>query len=164
MNTVGTPSAAFRDSREDTPQQTAPAWEHAMKLFASIITLIALVATPLLAAEPTHTKDSLETVQKNLNDDKAQLVDVREQVEWDAGHVQGAIHLPMSEMNNEARLAEMVKRLDKKKPVYTYCKAGVRALNSAEFLEQHDFEVRPLKAGYAKLLEAGFPKADNKDQ
>jgi len=61
------------------------------------------VALGFLAIAPAtnhaadHTKDTLPTVKKNVEDKKAVLVDVREQSEWDEGHVAGAVFLPLSE-------------------------------------------------------------------
>ena len=110
----------------------------------------------LFAEEPMHTKDSLETVKKNVEAGKAQLVDVREQREWDVGHVKGAVHLPKSKLETDAGLAELVKKLDKKKIIYTHCGGGRRALACGEILKKEGFDVRPLKPGYQPLLEAGF--------
>ena len=45
-----------------------------------------------LAAE--HTKDSLETVKERLKDKSAVLLDVREQKEWDEGHLQDGNSFP----------------------------------------------------------------------
>jgi rhodanese-related sulfurtransferase len=86
------------------------------------------------------------------------LVDVREQSEWDQGHLRAAKLLPKSKLLVESELKELVKQLDKSKPVYTHCGAGGRALQCGELLRKEGFDVRPLKAGYRQLLEAGFEK------
>ncbi|MCE9525380.1 MAG: rhodanese-like domain-containing protein [Planctomycetales bacterium] len=109
------------------------------------------------AAEPTHTKDTLDTVKQNLKDGKAVLVDVREQKEWDEGHIAGAVLMPKSKLEKEA--AELAKKLDKNKIVYTHCRAGKRALACGEILKKQGFDVRALKPGYEELLKAGFEKA-----
>ena len=111
------------------------------------------------AAEPTHTKDTLDTVKQNLKEGKAVLVDVREQNEWDAGHIAGAVLMPKSKLDVEKEAAELAKKLDKNKIVYTHCKAGRRALACGEILRKQGFDVRPLKPGYDELLKAGFEKA-----
>ena len=54
--------------------------------------------------ELTHTKDSLDTVKQNLKDGKAVLVDVREQKEWDEGHLAGAVLLPKSKLEVEVTI------------------------------------------------------------
>ena len=110
--------------------------------------------------EPMHTKDTLETVKKNVEADKAVIVDVREESEWKEGHLAGAIHLPQSKLNLETELAELVKQLPKDKVIYTHCRAGGRALRCGEILKKQGFDVRPLKPGYEDLLKAGFKKAE----
>ena len=63
---------------------------------AILATIVALVAASYLAGAAEITKDSLETVQKNIGEKKAVLADVREQTEWDKGHIEGAVFLPLS--------------------------------------------------------------------
>jgi len=114
----------------------------------------------LLAQDATtHTKDSLDTVKANLKEGKALIIDVREQREWDAGHLNGAILMPMSKLNKDEQLPELLKLLPIVKIIYTHCKAGGRALTAVDTLKQHGYDVRPLKPGYDDLLKAGFEKA-----
>lgn len=110
-----------------------------------------------------HTTDSLSTVQQNLDEKKALLVDVREKIEWEAGRVEGACFLPLSALKNGLDEKELEKQLPnvKNKIVYTYCAAGVRCLMAGRILKQYDLDVRPLKEGYSDLLEAGFEQADD---
>lgn len=118
------------------------------------------------AAEPKHTKDSLEKVKKLVDSKKAVLIDVREQREWDAGHVDGAILLPLSTLNNVDGDSEFVealrKKLPKKYPLYVHCRSGGRCLLASEILEEIGYETRPLKPGYQQLIDAGFPRAETK--
>jgi phage shock protein E len=111
------------------------------------------------AEEPMHTKDTLDTVKQNLKDGKAVLVDVREQKEWDEGHIAGAVFMPKSKLDVEKEAAELAKKLDKNKIVYTHCRAGRRALACGEILKKQGFDVRALKPGYEELIKAGFEKA-----
>jgi len=62
------------------------------------VLFVVVLAPAALAAE--HTKDSLETVKKNLKEKKAVLLDVREQREWDAGHLQQALLVPLSKLRS----------------------------------------------------------------
>lgn len=76
---------------------------------------------------------------------KAQLVDVREPNEFEAGHVIGARNIPLSQL--KMRLKEI--RPDK--PVYLYCQSGARSGRAAQLL---------YKKGYKDLshLQGGFKK------
>jgi rhodanese-related sulfurtransferase len=107
----------------------------------------------------THTKDSLQTVKDNVKSGKAVIVEVREQGEWDAGHVKVAILAPMSKLRREAEAKELLKLVPKDKIVYTHCKAGGRALMCGDILKANGYDVRPLKPGYEDLIQAGFEKA-----
>jgi len=107
----------------------------------------------LPAAE--HTKDSLDDVKKNVSDQKAVLVDVREQSEWDDGHLDGATLVPLSALKK----GEQADSLPKDRIIYAHCAAGKRCLTAADILKKQGYDVRPLKAGYMDLLKAGFQQA-----
>ena len=104
--------------------------------------------------------DPLPTVQENIAAHKAVLVDVREPGEWNEGHVQGAVSLPISSLKDVDTTA-LEHQVPKDKIVYTHCVMGVRALKAANILEKLGYNVRPLKAGYKELVKAGFEKANN---
>jgi rhodanese-related sulfurtransferase len=107
----------------------------------------------------THTKDSLETVKSNVKSGKALIVDVREQNEWDEGHLKGAVLAPMSKLRKENEAKDLLKLLPKDKIIYTHCRAGGRSLICGDILKKHGYDVRPLKPGYEDLIGAGFEKA-----
>ena len=134
-----------------------------MKLAVCLIAMAGVLSMAWLqgasAEDLTHTKDTLETAKKNIKDGKAVLLDVREQKEWDAGHIEGAVLIPKSKLDDEKEAAALILKLDKAKIVYTHCKAGRRALACGAILKQQGFDVRPLKQGYEELLKAGFEKA-----
>jgi phage shock protein E len=130
------------------------------RIFNSVLLSLFTTGRFLFAEDPAvHTKDSLETVKSNLKDGKALLIDVREQREWDAGHLKGAIPMPMSKLNKDEQLPELLKLLPKDKVIYVHCKAGGRALTCGDILKANGYDVRPLKPGYDDLLQAGFEKA-----
>lgn len=118
---------------------------------------IALALVPNFSLASEWTKDSLPAIKKNVDDGKAVLVDVREKVEWDTGHVEGAILLPLSELQKEVKA--QAARLPKDKIIYTHCVIGKRSVTAGDMLEELGYQVRPLRPGYKELIEAGFPKA-----
>ena len=134
------------------------------KLLSAIALSLFTTGRLIFAQELTHTKDSLDTVKDNLKSGKALIVDVREQNEWDAGHLKGAILLPQSKLRKEGELPELLKGLPKDKIIYTHCRAGGRALTCGDILKSQGYDVRPLKAGFQDLVTAGFEQAPAKDK
>jgi rhodanese-related sulfurtransferase len=59
----------------------------------------------------------------------ALILDVRTQREWDAGHIENSIHIPLSELKNRV---DEVKQLNK--PIIACCASGVRSAKAAKFL------------------------------
>jgi phage shock protein E len=133
-----------------------------MKLF--LLWLIVFVLAPLgLASAAEHTKDSFDKVKLNLAQKQAILLDVREQNEWDRGHLQDAQLLSLSELkratSDPAVKEKLAKDLPKDRIIYCHCQKGVRALMAGTLLERLGFNVRPLEAGFDELRDAGFPAA-----
>ena len=124
---------------------------------------LSFLACCTIAVQPSpttkHTKDSLDTVKKMIASRKAILVDVREQPEWDEGHIKDAVFLPLSELRKGAVPKEVAQSLPKEKVIYCHCRSGVRCLSAAEILKELGYDVRPLKPGYRDLVDAGFPRA-----
>ncbi|OZI11947.1 rhodanese-like domain-containing protein [Bacillaceae bacterium SAOS 7] len=77
---------------------------------------------------------------------KAQLIDVREPNEFEAGHILGARNIPMSQLKTR-----MENEIRSDKPVYLYCQSGMRSGRAAMTLH---------KKGYKNIshLEGGFKK------
>lgn len=85
-------------------------------------------------------------------DPSVQVVDVRERVEWDAGHILGARHMPLS------RLAEESGRLDKGRPVHVVCEMGPRARKAGQTLESKAFsDLRVVVPGMSEWRDRGWP-------
>lgn len=76
---------------------------------------------------------------------KAQLIDVREPNEFEAGHILGARNIPLSQM--KARMQEI--RPDK--PVYLYCQNGIRSGRAAQTLHRKGYkDLSQLQGGFKK--------------
>jgi phage shock protein E len=127
-----------------------------------LVFLISLFAAGLCASPGNSaelSKEPLSAVLSNLTAGKAVLVDVREQSEWDRGHIEGAVLLPFSRLKDRIDSGRLAKQLPKDKIIYTYCVVGQRALDAAKILEKLGYQVRALKPGYAEMVKAGFPRA-----
>jgi rhodanese-related sulfurtransferase len=81
----------------------------------------------------------------------AQLVDVRADHEWEAGHLAGASHIPLSE------LAERAAEIDRDRPVVLYCRGGNRSSMATAALEAGGYDAAKLSAGIVGWEEEGLP-------
>jgi phage shock protein E len=128
-----------------------------MSLFY-MLAVVSLLSANSARSNVEFTKDSLEVVKKNVAAKKAVLVDVRSIQEWNQGHIDGSIFLPVTSLRKGGDPKMLAKTLPKKKILYTFCVVGMRAKAAAFALEKHGYTVRALKPGYDELLKAGFKK------
>jgi rhodanese-related sulfurtransferase len=68
------------------------------------------------------------------------LIDVRSKEEFSGKHVEGAVNIPVNEL--ESRLAEVEKLSggDKKKPIVVYCQMGGRAAQAKKLLAKNGYQ------------------------
>ena len=78
---------------------------------------------------------------RSLVADGARLVDVRTPEEFAAGHIEGAVNIPVQEL--ERRMAEVGA---KDTPIVLYCRSGKRSSAAARMLEA---------AGYGQVHDLG---------
>ena len=82
------------------------------------------------------------------------VVDVREQDEWDEGHIAGALHIPRGHL--ESRIERLAP--DTTRPVIVYCSAGNRSAFAAKTLADLGYEdVVSLAGGFTDWKRNGFP-------
>jgi len=82
------------------------------------------------------------------------VVDVREQEEWDEGHIPGAVHVPRGHL--ESRIERLAP--DTGRPVVVYCSAGNRSAFAAKTLAGLGYEdVVSLAGGFTDWKRNGFP-------
>jgi len=125
--------------------------------FLSTMGFVALQADDRNVEPKEHTSDSLDTVRGRLEEKKAILVDVRDLVEWNAGHIRGAKLLPWRDLQDKLKEEDVAKKLSKDLIIYTHCAVGYRSLRAAKILKKYGYDVRALKPGYEELVKAGFP-------
>src|SRR5918992_3042857 len=84
--------------------------------------------------------------------DEVQILDVREDWEWDAGHIEGSVHIPLNEL-----LAGRMESLDQGRPVVAVCKTGNRSEVAALMLRARGFEAHNMAGGTEAWVGARFP-------
>lgn len=81
----------------------------------------------------------------------AVLLDVREPEEWQAGHVDGAVHVPMNEI--PARSSELSADTD----IVVVCKVGSRSAQVAAWLNLQGYRAYNLEGGMMAWAAARRP-------
>ncbi|HEY7104938.1 MAG TPA: rhodanese-like domain-containing protein [Acidimicrobiia bacterium] len=81
----------------------------------------------------------------------AVLLDVREQGEWDAGHVPGASHLPMREVPGR------IDEIPADRRVIALCRSGARSRAVAEALIGAGYDAVNLAGGMRAWAAADLP-------
>ncbi len=72
-----------------------------------------------------------------------QVLDIRSLSEYEQGSLEGAIHLPLPQLESN------ITKLNPEKPYHILCKTGYRAVIAASILKKHGFEhIAVLKKGY----------------
>lgn len=79
------------------------------------------------------------------------LLDVREQPEWDAGHVEEAVHIPMGQLN--ARVTE----IPRDTTIVCVCRSGARSQAVADALNRAGYRAHNLDGGMYAWEDADLP-------
>jgi len=81
------------------------------------------------------------------------LVDVREEYEWEQGHITDAVHVAKSYLEQGIELDVP----DRSRPVVLYCAGGVRSLFAAQTLSQMGYEnVASMSGGFQQWKSQGL--------
>ena len=70
--------------------------------------------------EPTHTTESPDEIQQNIDSGKAIMLDVRSQEEWDNGFLHGVTLIQITELKMLPEGTTEVEGLDKTKIIYCH--------------------------------------------
>lgn len=96
---------------------------------------------------------SIDSIAKNTS-----VVDVREDYEWEAGHIAGALHIPMEQI--PARLDE----LDPDADLHVICRTGGRSQRVTQWLVANGYSAVNVAGGMGAWLEADRPMVSDTDQ
>ncbi|WP_063763171.1 rhodanese-like domain-containing protein [Streptomyces sp. NRRL WC-3742] len=113
--------------------------------------------------DPTHPQENqtmfaqIPTTDAAAVPAEAALLDVREQDEWDAGHVDGALHIPIGQV--VARLGELP---DEK--LYVLCRVGGRSAQVVQYLVQQGRDAVNVDGGMYAWEGAGRPMVSSTGQ
>ena len=108
-----------------------------------ILNILALSAISKSEENSTNVEaNNIENLLKN----KEFLLDVREEYEYQDGHIKGAINLPLREILEKKDI------LPKDKDIYVYCRSGHRSADAVNFLKSLGFEkVHNIEGGFIDI-------------
>ena len=92
-----------------------------------------------------------EQVLEAIEAGEAQVVDVRETYEREAGHVAGTRHIAMEQLASEAMT------LDRERPVIFYCRVGARSAMATEAFRAAGFTAFNMTGGLVEWVRRGLP-------
>jgi len=106
--------------------------------------------------EPIPAKELLEKVKQDL----ITVLDVRPKEEFNAGHVQGAINIPIEE------LEQHLQQFDPNHEIVAYCRGPhcILAFDAVAQLRKKGFKARRLENGYPEWKVAGLPVEDKPNE
>ena len=85
------------------------------------------------------------------------MLDVREDDEWDAGHVEGSVHIPLMQLGE--RFGELPAT-----QTLVVCRSGNRSAHATAYLVDQGFDAVNLAGGLAAWHRAGRPLVSDGDR
>jgi rhodanese-related sulfurtransferase len=95
--------------------------------------------------------DSLPSASVEEIPEGARVLDVREDEEWEAGHIAGAQHIPLRQ------LPERYDEVPVDEDVYVICRSGGRSLKATAYLQQYGFDPINVLGGMGAWMDAEKP-------
>lgn len=121
-----------------------------------ILFVLSLFCVNLAAiAQTPATQLSADSFATRVNTPAVQILDVRTANEFLTGHIRNAM---LADWNKAAEFKDRVQYIDKNKPVYVYCLAGVRSAAAATWMRDNGFtQVIELEGGINAWKKTGKP-------
>ena len=113
------------------------------KLLLLVFTLLLALSGCSQPAENTYQQITQEEAKKMMDNETVLILDVREQDEFDAGHIPGAVLLPVGTITEDTAAAVIP---DTDSVVMVYCRSGNRSKVASQALAD---------LGYTNVYEFG---------
>jgi len=111
-----------------------------------------------IVRENFNSRDKLTPVRREellglVKSGEAMVIDVRPSSEYDAGHIEGAVNIPLES------LTERLSKLPKDQEIVAYCRGPycMMSFDAVEQLRQHGYRARRLEDGYPEWKTEQLP-------
>lgn len=123
--------------------------------YMSIVLSIFMVACNNTASMKVEALQAV-TFQEQIAEfgSQAVLLDVRTAGEFESGFIEGAVNI---DVEKEAEFITEIKKIDKNKTIFVYCKSGTRTQAASDLLSKEGFEVKVLQQGLLGWRSEGMP-------
>ena len=103
---------------------------------------------------------TLDELHKLMSEEQVTVIDVRPREEFEAGHIPGAVSIPVPELKRRAP------ELPKRKEIIAYCRGHycVYALEAVSLLRKQGFRARRASGGFPEWRSSGMLSASGKRQ
>jgi len=122
-------------------------------LFLSVLTFLLILSFLDQVQAENYTNVTAQEAKTMIDTNPLLVIlDVREQHEYDSGHIRNTLLIPLGELTS--RLGE----LDKQSEILVYCLTGGRGASASQLLVENEFEyVYNMLGGITAWSEAGYP-------
>jgi rhodanese-related sulfurtransferase/DNA-binding transcriptional ArsR family regulator len=111
-----------------------------------------------IVRENFNSRDNLTPVRRDellglVKSGEAMVIDVRPSAEYDAGHIDGAVNIPLES------LTQRLSKLPKEQEIVAYCRGPycMMSFEAVEQLRQHGYRARRLEDGYPEWKTDQLP-------
>lgn len=107
----------------------------------------------------------LRKLKKEIEEEKAVLLDVREKVQWDKAHLVESVPCPFSSVSLDVQARKFIapyKSVPNLK-IYCFSQDGKVAVVASDMFKRVDAEVIAIKDHYQAFLDAGFTEKKGTD-
>jgi hydroxyacylglutathione hydrolase len=139
-----------------TPEQVAQAQRELVRVGIDQLTGAAVGGPDSWLADPAQVAtlrrlSFVDLAEEDKGQDAPYIIDTRQILEWEAGHVEGAHFIPFYE------IADRLGDVPRDRPVYIHCGSGYRAAAVVSLLQQEGFDnVVLVDDMFANAAAAGF--------
>ncbi len=123
--------------------------------------LLVVISILIACTSFAQTKISNDQALKKIKKKGIQLLDVRTENEYDQNHIPNAINI---NWNKQDQFAEIANKLNKKKPIYLYCKSGNRSAKAAKYLTEQGFRVFDIEGGVIDWQKSNLPLVTTEEE